>query len=57
MKNKDIKLVCDKCGKDVPVDKKKTTENWTYYKMNCRCGGKGTLKFPEFEEKFPTLIK
>ena len=34
------KLVCEKCGKDCPIDKSKTNKNWVVYKINnvCECG-------------------
>lgn len=44
-KKKEIKFVCSKCGKDMPVDKEKSNENWTVYKTQCECGGKSQIKF------------
>lgn len=37
-----ITVKCNKCGKTAPIDKERSTENWTVYKMNepCECGGK-----------------
>ena len=41
----DMKLVCEKCGKEAEVDKERSNENWTVYKTKCECGGKITMKF------------
>lgn len=37
----EIKIICDKCGKDMPKDEEKSNENWHVAKENCPCGGKG----------------
>jgi hypothetical protein len=40
-KNVEIKFVCEKCGKNAPIDKKQSNENWIVYKNEpCECGGK-----------------
>jgi hypothetical protein len=43
----EIKEVCDKCGKEAPVDKTKSNENWTVYETSkpCECGGRYKIKF------------
>lgn len=43
MKDVKIKMVCDKCGKPMPVDNEKSNQNWVVYKNECHCGGKGKL--------------
>ena len=45
MKSKEIKMACDRCGKEPPVDKENSNKNWTAYlaKEKCPCGG--TYKF------------
>ena len=40
---KEIKMICDKCGKEMPVDKENSNENWIAYKPKCPCGGKLTI--------------
>ena len=39
--NINIMLVCDKCGKQPPVDEENSNENWVAYKVSepCECGG------------------
>lgn len=48
MKNLKIKMtvLCDKCGKLAPVDKKHSNENWISYdtSKSCECGGKFIAK-------------
>lgn len=41
-----IKFVCDKCGKDQQSDKKMSNKNWTVYHPDvpCECGGKFKIK-------------
>ena len=41
---KKISVVCQKCGKPAAVDKKKSTPNWTVYKMECECGGRCAVR-------------
>lgn len=43
-KRKGIKMVCDKCGKDMPIDTEQSNENWTVYKTKCPCGGSAKIK-------------
>ena len=46
-KEKEIKRVCEKCGKPQPIDKEKSNENWNVYdpKAVCECGGKFKFNF------------
>jgi hypothetical protein len=44
-KKKQIVMVCDKCGEPMPIDLEKSNSNWTVYKQQCSCGGKGKIKF------------
>lgn len=46
-KKKEIKCVCEKCGKPQPIDKEKSNENWNVYdpKAVCECGGKFKFNF------------
>ena len=37
----DIKVVCEKCGREMPRDDKQSNKNWTVYKEKCECGGRG----------------
>jgi len=39
----EIKILCDKCGKDMPKDEEKSNKNWFVSKEKCPCGGKGKL--------------
>ena len=41
-KVKKVKLVCDKCGKQPPVDEKNSNKNWIVHDVSkpCECGGK-----------------
>ena len=41
----EIKMVCDKCGKEMPKDEGNSNENWVAYKPKCPCGGKLTISF------------
>lgn len=47
-KKSNIKMVtvCDKCGKQPPVDEDNSNENWVVYKTStlCECGGHWTCK-------------
>lgn len=38
---------CNKCGKTAPIDKKKSSKDWTVYKTDkpCKCGGKFEISF------------
>ena len=36
----DIKMICDKCGKEAVKDKKDSNKNWEVFKIDCACGGK-----------------
>lgn len=40
-KDKKEKMICKECGKEMPIDKDKSTPNWKVYKEKCICGGKG----------------
>ena len=40
-----MKFVCNKCGKDMPENKEKSTVNWKVYETKCECGGTSTIKF------------
>ncbi|SFL09840.1 hypothetical protein [Halanaerobium salsuginis] len=44
MKESNVKIVCEDCGKEAPIDHKKSTENWIAYKDKCECGGKTVPK-------------
>lgn len=43
MKNNNMEFtpICDKCGKVAPINKEKSSVNWTAYKIGqkCKCGG------------------
>ena len=39
----DVVCICDKCGKDMEINEKKSNKNWTVYKQFCKCGGKSKL--------------
>lgn len=43
-KVKKVKFICKKCGKDMPIDKEKSNENWIVCKVKCPCGGKADIK-------------
>lgn len=50
MKKKKFEIpppTCNKCGKEAPIDKKMSNENWTVYKTKepCECGGEFNIKF------------
>jgi len=36
----DIKMICDKCGKEAVKDKKDSNKNWEVFKIDCACGGR-----------------
>ena len=40
-----IRVICDKCGKEMPRDEEQSNENWVVYKNDCPCGGHKTIKF------------
>lgn len=44
---------CNRCGKEAPIDKKMSTENWTVYRTKepCECGGSFRMNFDEDGEK------
>ena len=44
MKN-EIKFICKKCGKEIPIDEEKSNDNWKVYKTECPCGGKAIMDF------------
>ena len=48
----EIVLVCDKCGKQPPVDEEMSNENWVVYKTSnpCECGGHWTHKIIETKD-------
>lgn len=52
MKPMDMTPICEKCGKVAPIDKEKSTSNWTVYVINkpCKCGGEFTPRFILEEE-------
>lgn len=37
-----MKIICEKCGKEAPIDTEKSNENWKVYLTSkpCECGGK-----------------
>lgn len=46
----EMKICCEKCGKEKEIDYEKTTKNWKVYKdtfgnfeEECECGGKFKL--------------
>ena len=43
-KKTEIKFVCDKCNKKMPIDKEKSNTNWTVYEVKCPCGGKSKIE-------------
>lgn len=42
MKMPKFECRCNKCGKNAPINKEKSNENWTVYetKEPCECGGR-----------------
>ena len=38
-------MICEKCGKEMPIDKSKSNPNWKAYKEKCVCGGGGKFEF------------
>lgn len=37
----EIKMICDTCGKEAPIDEEQSTKQWVVYKSGkCDCGGK-----------------
>lgn len=53
---KKIKFVCDKCGKDMPVDEVLSNENWTVCETKCPCGGTGIEPTKPKEQELKTAI-
>lgn len=45
MKKEPIKIICNKCGNEMPIDKEMSNENWKVYKNECPCGGSGRFDF------------
>ena len=45
-KNKKTRIIfiCDKCGKEMPVDREKSTDQWIVCDVKCPCGGRGEIK-------------
>lgn len=41
---KEIKIFCKKCGKEMPINEKKSTKLFNVYKKKCECGGEGMFK-------------
>ena len=41
----EFKIICNKCGKEMPIDIEKSNENWTVYKQICPCGGKAEATY------------
>lgn len=39
-----VKMICDKCGKEMPLDNEKSNENWQVYKQDCVCGGRAKFE-------------
>lgn len=48
-----IKEICNKCGKEAPVDKAKSNKNWTVYDTSkpCECGGEWKLDIQQSPHK------
>lgn len=42
MGGRKLKVICNKCCKNAPIDIEKSTEKWTVYKTDkpCECGGR-----------------
>jgi hypothetical protein len=48
---KEIKMICNKCGKEPEIDEKKSNRNWTVYKSgDCECGGSYHFKISNAKE-------
>jgi hypothetical protein len=49
----DVVMSCDKCGKEPPIDKEKSNENWIVYRpvKECECGGTFGLRCIEKAKK------
>ena len=45
MKNKTFIPVCDKCGKEAPIDKQKSNHSWVVYLPDKKCSCGGSYKF------------
>ena len=43
----DMTPVCDKCGKEAPIDLEMSTAQWKVYRVKepCKCGGHFKSKF------------
>jgi hypothetical protein len=41
-----IKVICNKCGKEPPIDKEKSNKNWVVHNTSkpCGCGGNWRVK-------------
>lgn len=50
MKESNIKVVCQDCGKEAPIDTEKSTKHWKVYKKYCECGGKTVPKMIRKDE-------
>ena len=37
-----MQVICEKCGKNAPIDNVKSNKNWIVYKTDkpCECGGR-----------------
>jgi hypothetical protein len=48
----EIVCVCSNCGKQPPIDKEKSNENWIVYITSapCECGGRWTHKLIETKD-------
>ncbi|MBS4538206.1 hypothetical protein GOQ27_07010 [Clostridium sp. D2Q-11] len=44
----DIRVVCNKCRKEAPIDKEKSNLNWKVYdeSKSCKCGGEWKMILP-----------
>ena len=45
----DMKVLCDKCGKQAPVNKEQSNANWKVFdtKEPCECGGSFHMFFSD----------
>lgn len=44
-----VKMICEKCGKEGEIDKEKSNPNWNVYKTKCKCGGRVSPQVMEGE--------
>jgi len=53
MKKQEIKLICNRCGKEKEIDEEKSNKQWKVYKdfkKRCKCGGVFKFKLVNKEE-------